>query len=75
MTVTDADGVSGHLLWSLDRYVFRVYDRSVEPWTFKDYDLRHCDLTVTINDKDATFYEYDDGSMALDHSPITLGNE
>ena len=73
--VTNADGISGHLLWSPEGYFFRVYDRSVEPWTFKDYDLRHYDLGVTIHDIDASFYEYEDGTMTLDHSPSTLGRE
>ena len=69
MKVVSANGVHGHLLWSLDEYVFRVYDND---GGFKDYSLKHCDLTVTIDDFDASFYEYDDGNLTLDHSPVTL---
>jgi hypothetical protein len=49
--------------------VFRVYTDSFE---FTDYDLLHCDLSVTITDKDATFYSDDQGNR-LDHNPETLG--
>jgi hypothetical protein len=34
--------------------------------------LLHCDLSVTITDKDATFYSDDEGNR-LDHNPETLG--
>lgn len=73
MKVTNADGTQGHLLYGATGYFFRVYDRTVTPWTFKDYDLLHCDLGVTIDDVDASFYEHPDGTMTLDHSPSTLG--
>ena len=39
----------------------------------EDYNLDHSDLVVKINDADATFYEYENGQMSLDHSPETLG--
>jgi hypothetical protein len=70
MTAKSADGVSGHLLYLADgTYCFRVYDKD---HNFVDYDIQHCDLCVTINDKDAFFYD-DEFSSVLDHSPETLG--
>ena len=69
--ITSADGVEGFLIWVAgDKYVFRVYS---EDKTFKDYDIRHSDMCVTVRDADATLYEYKDGSCYLDHSPETLG--
>jgi hypothetical protein len=67
-----ANGVTGHLIQIFTgQTVFRVYD---DNHNFVDYDLRHSDLTVTINDEDAYFYrdEYND---VLDHSPKTLGQD
>lgn len=69
--VTDAEGVKGCLIWSINEYLFRVYDANGE---FVDYDLRHNDLWVTIHGE-AAFYKYPDGTTALDHSPETLGLE
>ena len=65
-----ADGVTGIIIHSGGHYWFRVYEDLGE---FKDYNLAHSDLSVTINDSDATFYEYENGTMSLDHSPETLG--
>jgi len=67
-----ANGVSGQLIrifGSPVTYAFRVYD---ENHNFVDYDLLHCDLTITINDGDAFFYTDSDHTI-LDHSPETLG--
>ena len=65
-----ANGVDGQLIWCGDGvYRFRVYTDTFE---FTDYDLLHCDLSVTITDPDATFYSDDRGNR-LDHSPSTLG--
>jgi hypothetical protein len=65
-----ADGVEGQLIWCGDGvYRFRVYTDTRE---FTDYDLLHSDLSVTINDLDATFYSDDNGNR-LDHNPETLG--
>ena len=61
-----AKGTKGMLLYTMnDEYVFRVYR---EDHTFTDYDILHCDLELTINDEDATFYEFEDGISILDHS-------
>lgn len=69
---TSADGVRGCLIRDLGGNVyFRVYD---ENHSFKDYDIFHNDLFVTIDDKDAFFYE-SDKRKTLDHSPQTLGYE
>jgi hypothetical protein len=65
-----AEGVEGQLIYTgAGVYVFRVYTDNYE---FTDYDLLHSDLSVTITDKDATFYSDDNGNR-LDHSPSTLG--
>ena len=65
-----AEGVEGQLIYTgAGVYVFRVYTDNYE---FTDYDLLHCDLSITITDKDATFYSDDRGNR-LDHAPETLG--
>jgi hypothetical protein len=65
-----AEGVEGQLIYTgAGVYVFRVYTDNYE---FTDYDLLHCDLSVTITDADATFYSDDEGNR-LDHNPETLG--
>lgn len=66
-----AKGMKGIILLTFNnKYVFRVYK---EDHTFTDYDIRHCDLDVTIDSDDATFYEFEDGTNALDHSYEVLG--
>jgi hypothetical protein len=67
-----AEGVEGQLIYTgAGKYIFRVYTDNYE---FTDYDLLHYDLSVTITDRDATFYSDDKGNR-LDHSPATLGIE
>jgi hypothetical protein len=66
-----AKGTEGVLIRTFTKYVFRVYKEDPvykEDHTFIDYDIEHCDLDVTINSDDATFYEFKDGSASLDHS-------
>ena len=64
--VKPAKGTKGMLLYTMNNeYVFRVYK---EDHTFIDYDILHCDLDVTIDSDDATFYEFEDGRNILDHS-------
>lgn len=69
--VKPAAGVKGVLIRALDgALMFRVYhDRE----QFTDYEIRHDDLSVTI-DKDelATFYKVGEEHI-LDHSPEVLG--
>jgi len=65
-----AKGVTGFLIWSGQDYLFRVYDGQGD---FKDYNMLHSDLEITILDTDATLYEYPNGTISLDHNPETLG--
>ncbi len=68
-----AKGTKGILLYTLNNeYVFRVYK---EDNSFIDYDILHCDLELTINDDDATFYEFEDGRNILDHSFVMAGED
>ena len=70
--VKPAKGTKGVLIYSMNNeYVFRVYK---EDHTFTDYDILHCDLDVTIDSDDATFYEFEDGTNALDHSYEVYNN-
>jgi cytochrome oxidase Cu insertion factor (SCO1/SenC/PrrC family) len=48
--------------------IFRVYDEH-DKSKFVDYNIRHSDLFVIIDDQDAYFYN----GNTLDHSPSTLG--
>ena len=67
-----ANGVEGCLIRGHDgTYYFRVYDAD---HNFRDYELAHSDLTVTIDDEDAFFYD-DEFTARLDHAPATLGLE
>ena len=70
-TIKPAKGTKGYLLYTLNKeYMFRVYK---EDHSFTDYDILHCDLELTINDDDATFYNFDDGRSILDHSYEVAG--
>ena len=72
ITAKSATGVEGCLIRGHDgTYYFRVYDAD---HNFRDYLITHSDLTVTITDPDAFFYD-DELSARLDHSPATLGLE
>lgn len=66
-----ASGVSGVLCRdSNGNYFFRVYHSDN---AFTDYELRHDDLPVVIDqDALASFYRLDDHNV-LDHSPQVLG--
>lgn len=68
--ITPARGDTGFLIWTDEGYQFHVYD---DQGGFKDYSMLHCDLEITITDADAAFYQYDNGTLSLDHSPETLG--
>jgi hypothetical protein len=69
--VTPAEGVRGILIRLFNgNFAFRVYTGDGE---FTDYDIRHDDLSVTIDaDALAAFYRVD-GRDILDHSPQVLG--
>ena len=69
--VESAAGVKGVLIRTFDGAVtFRVYHNSEH---FTDYELRHDDLSVTIDaDALAAFYKVGERRI-LDHSPQVLG--
>ena len=73
MTIAkSATGAEGCLIRGIDgTYYFRVYDAD---YNFQDYDLMHSDLSITVTDPDAFFYN-DEFTARLDHSPATLGLE
>ena len=51
-------GTSGILIDTMfdGGLLFRVYDKTVDPWTFVDYKIRHHDLAITIEDNNASFF-------------------
>ncbi len=69
--VESAAGVKGVLIRTFDGAVaFRVYHNREH---FTDYEVRHDDLSVTIDaDALATFYKVGERNI-LDHSPQVLG--
>jgi len=71
-TVTSASGKKGILIRGLDGFLFRVYHVD---YTFTDYEIRHDDLSITIDiDSLASFYT-DGQNYVLDHTPEVLGLE
>ena len=76
--VKPAAGVKGMIIRALDgAMMFRVYH---DHERFTDYEIRHDDLSVTIdNDELAAFYKAsprgggDGDRYILDHSPEVLG--
>lgn len=69
MKIESANGIEGILIFSGNRFYFRVHQ---SPDEFVDYDIYHSDLVVCIKDEDAFFYHNGDKHI-LDHSPNTLG--
>lgn len=69
--VTPAAGVKGVLIRSPDgSMTFRVYHDNEQ---FTDYEIRHDDLSVTIDEDElAAFYKIGEDNI-LDHSPGVLG--
>ena len=68
-----ATGVSGMLIYGCKDYYLRV---TAEDGTYKDYDIEHFDLSITITDTDAFFYpkkKYSGMDGVIDYSPATLG--
>ena len=71
MLIENASGTKGHLLWTGETYIFRVYKKD---FSFTDYNIRHNDLEVTISlDDEAAFYYPEEREPYLDHAPMTLG--
>jgi len=72
LTATSASGKKGILIRSLDTFFFRVYHAD---HTFTDYEIRHDDLSITIDDNSLASF-YTDGQIhVLDHAPEVLGLE
>ena len=69
--IEPASGVKGTLIRSFDgEILFRVYH---DKESFTDYELRHDDLSVTIDEDElAAFYVTDEYAI-LDHNPQVLG--
>lgn len=66
-----ARGAQGVLIRTVtDDVVLRVYNCDGD---FVDFDIDHSDLSITVTDDDAHFYQRPDGRLVLDHSPATLG--
>lgn len=61
MSKTPAENTTGFLIRTLNSYVFRVYNSD---HTFRDYDILHYDLEVTITDSNAIF---DNNNLTLDY--------
>lgn len=71
-TAVSASGKNGVLIRSLGTFFFRVYHAD---HTFTDYEIRHDDLSVTI-DQDSLAAFYTDGQRhVLDHAPEVFGLE
>jgi hypothetical protein len=69
--VDSAAGVQGMIIRTFDgALMFRVYR---DPEHFTDYEIRHDDLSVTIDaDALAAFYKVGERNI-LDHTPPVLG--
>jgi hypothetical protein len=67
--VTDAKGLSGLLCRSIDGHYFLRVDTETG---YIDYEIRHDDLQIKIEDDLAACYETE-GNYILDHSPQVLG--
>jgi|APSaa5957512576_1039674.scaffolds.fasta_scaffold01691_2 hypothetical protein len=71
-----ADGVNGILIFSMfdNKPLFRIYDKKYEDG-FKDFEIFHDDVSITINDPLASFYDIDEETSILDHPSQVLGIE
>ncbi len=72
---TNAQGVTGVLCKTIEdgqtSFFFRVRQENGE---FKDYQLRHDDMQITIALEElASFYQLENGRLVLDHSSEVLG--
>lgn len=71
--ITPANGIEGVIIRVFTdppTHMFRVYNK--EDCTFKDYDILHFDVGVTITDEGASLYE-SNGICYLDYSPEAYG--
>lgn len=70
MKTLTAKGTKGFLLRSFNnRCIFRTYNEQGE---FKDYDILHHDLEITIDSDDALLFEDRDNNF-IDYTPEVLG--
>lgn len=71
MNCHPAQGAQGVLIRTVtDDFILRIYNSAGE---FVDFDIDHSDLSITVTDAEAYFYQHDDGRLVLDHSPAVLG--
>lgn len=71
MNCHPARGAHGILIRTVtDDVVLRIYNGDGD---FVDFDIAHSDLSITVTDEDAYFYQHADGTLTLDHSPAVLG--
>lgn len=71
-TSKPAKGTKGFIIRTFDDpkdWFFRVYN---EDHSFTDYRIEHCDLEVTIQSEDASFYELPTQENILDYSEQVL---
>ena len=71
-TAPPASGKNGILIRSLGTFFFRVYHAD---HTFTDYEIRHDDLSVTIDQESLAAFYTDGQRHVLDHAPEVLGLE
>ena len=72
--IKSAKGLNGILIKDIYGIsFFRAYDSVGVYENFKDYDIRHRDMNVILDDDDAYIYKREDGSYFIDYSPQTLG--
>lgn len=72
LTAVSASGMKGILIRSLGTFLFRVYRAD---HTFTDYEIRHDDLSVTIDQGSLASFYTDGQRHVLDHAPEVLGLE
>ena len=66
-----AEGQVGHLLFTNDEYIFRVY--SDDKKSFVDYELKAEDIKIKIVDNYVALEDTDDGQHSITWSDQTLG--
>lgn len=69
MSQVSAKGKKGILIYSIDGMFFRVYDKKYKEG-FKDFTIKHTDLSIIIDDDEAII---DEEGEFIDHSNETLG--
>lgn len=71
--VRSAAGIEGVLVRTFDgEFCFRVY---YDDGNFTDYEIRHSDLSITIDKQELAALYRSEGRNVLDHAPEMLGLE